>query len=78
MFKKIEAELKSVKGEDEGYNPGHLWKLKKGALNNTKRSPRAMKDKDGNLLTSDKEIRNEALKHYDNVFEEKPIDIELK
>ena len=77
MFKTIEDELKAVKGEDGGYNPGHLWKLKKKLSSGQNDPPTAMKDEDGNLLTSEEEIKNEALKHYKKVFEDKAIDEDL-
>ena len=57
MFKTIEDELKAVKGEDGGYNPGHLLKLKKKLSPGQNDLPTAMKDEDGNLLTSEEKIK---------------------
>ena len=36
-----------------------------------------MKNADGKLLTDEKDIMDEAVKHYKGVFEEKPIDKDL-
>ena len=44
MYKKINYELKAVKGDEGGYNPGHLWKLKKKLLPSQSEPPKAMKD----------------------------------
>ena len=52
MYKKIMGEGKVMSSEEGGYNPGHLWKLKK------KLSPRhmdpttAMRDGEGKLPTN--------------------------
>ena len=74
MSEKILGELKDVgDSEDGGFNAGHLWKLKK------KLSPRftehhsAMLNTEGKLLTNDADIKEEALKHYKNVFTPKKI-----
>jgi hypothetical protein len=74
MSKKILSELKNVgDSEDGGFNAGHLWKLKK------KLSPRftephtAMMNADGKLLNKDADIRDEAVKHYKNVFKPRVI-----
>ena len=39
--------------------------------------PTAMKDLNGKLLTTDKEVKAEAVKHYKRVLENKPVDGEL-
>ena len=78
MFKDISNELKSVKGEDGGYNPGHLWKLKKKLSPRHTDPPTAMKDSQGNLLTTEEDILAEAKKHYENVFKDEPFKEEHK
>ena len=78
MYHKIKDEIKVMNNEEGGYNPGHLWKLKQ------KLSPRhsepitAMKDANGNLLTSEEDIKAETLKHYKIVFTNNNIDNEYK
>ena len=37
-----------------------------------------MVDSDGNVLTEPRDINNEAMKHFKNVLENKPIDNNLK
>ena len=78
MVKDISNELKSVKGEEGGYNPGHLWKLKKKLSPRHTDPPTAMKDSQGNLLTTEEKILAEAKKHYENVFKDKPFKEEHK
>ena len=78
MFKKINQEIKGIRGDEGGYNPGHLWKLKKKLSPKHNEPPVAMKDAEGNILTNEEEIRAEALRHYRKVFEDKPIDEKYK
>jgi hypothetical protein len=78
MYNKIKEEVKGINCEEGGFNSGSLWKLKKKLSPIHRDPPTAMKDKDGNLLTSDEDIRNEAVKHYKKVFENKPINNKLK
>ena len=40
--------------------------------------PTAMKDREGNILTTEEEIKAEAIKHYKSVFEDKEIDSDYK
>ena len=70
MYKKIEQELQN-KGdcEDGGLNSGKLWKLKKKLAPRISEPPSAMEDSEGNVLTSEEDILNEAVKHYKSVFE---------
>lgn len=77
-YRKINEELKAFKGEDGGFNPRLLWKLKKKLSPKQSEPPTAMKDADGNLLTDDKDIVEESVKHYKKVFEDKAIDDNLK
>ena len=77
-YRKINEELKAFKGEDGGFNPRLRWKLKKKLSPKQSEPPTAMKDADGNLLTDDKDIVEESVKHYKKVFEDKAIDDNLK
>ena len=78
MYTKINDELKALKGEEGGYNPGHLWKLKKKLSPKQSEPPTPMKDPEGNLLTNEKDIKAETVKHYKQVFEDKPINDKYK
>lgn len=73
MFKQLKDELEDIESEDGGFNLGKLWKLKKKLSPNNADPPTAMKDPKGNLLTTDTEVKNEAVKHYLRVFEDKPM-----
>ena len=78
MYNKIKKEIKVINSDVGGFNPGNLWKLKQKLAPRFKDPPTAMKDADGKLLTTDEEVRKEAMKHYKNVFDYKPIDEEFK
>ena len=69
MYKKIMSEIKVMSSEDGGYNPGHLWKLKKKLSPRHMEPPTAMRDSEGKLLTSKEDIKAETMKHYKKVFE---------
>ena len=75
---KIKDEIKGIRGDEGGYNPGHLWKLKKKLASKHIEPPISMKNADGNLLTNEEEIKAETLKHYRKVFDDKPIDEKYK
>ena len=53
MFNKINDEINGIQGDEGGYNPGHLWKLKKKLSPKHSEPPIAMKDGDGNILTNE-------------------------
>ena len=78
MYDKISNEVKSMSAEEGGYNAGKLWKLKKKLSPRFIDPPTAMKDSNGKLLTDNKDIKAEAMKHYKKVFDSKPIEDELK
>ena len=78
MYAKIKEEIECIDSEDGGFNSGKLWKLKKKLSPTTYDPPTAMKDTNGNLLTSEKDILKEATKHYQKVFEDKPMDPSIK
>ena len=74
MFKKIMGEIKGMDNADDGgFNTGQLWKLRNKLAPKSQEPPTAMKDSTGKLLTKDKDILNEAVKHYTEVFKEKPM-----
>ena len=73
MQTKINNELKGVDSEEGGWNAGQLWKLRKKLSPRPLDPPMAMESKDGVLLTDHNEIAKEALKHYTNLLENKPI-----
>ena len=75
-YKIIQAELKGMNCEDGGWNPGFLWKLKKKLSPRPVDPPTAMENSDGILLTEPKEIQNEALLYYKNLFNDVPMDEE--
>ena len=78
MYNRIKKEVKGMNSEEGGWNPGHLWKLKQ------KISPRptdpltAMMNEEGVLITEPEEIEKLALQHYQKLFENLPIDEDLK
>ena len=78
MYNKIKKEAKSMSAEEGGFNPGKLWNLKKKLSPRHIDPPTAMTDSNGKLLTNNEDIKAEAMKHYRKVFENKPIDDELK
>ena len=53
MAKKIRDELKEVNWEDGGFNPGKFWKLEKKLSPKQRDPPTAIKDSEGNILTTD-------------------------
>ena len=70
MCKKILGEIKDIgDSADGGFSSAKLWKLKKKISPRLSEPPSAMKNAEGKLLTSDKDILNEAVKHYKKVFE---------
>ena len=77
MSRKIKSEVQGVdNGEEGGFNAGKLWKLKTKLAPRNNDPPTAMFNKDGKLLTSEKDIIEEAEAHYTEVFKEKSIKAE--
>ena len=76
MANKIKEELKGINCEDGGWNPQSLWKLRSKLSPRPVESPTAMENKDGILLTDPVEIQKEALKYYENLFQDLPMDTE--
>jgi hypothetical protein len=70
----MKAQLKGCTDSEEGgFNTGALWKLKKKLSPKQTEPPTAMKDSNGKILTNDKDIQKEAMKHYQEVFTDKSI-----
>ena len=68
-FNKLKEELDKLKNSEGKINSKQLWKLKKSLCPNTKDAPCAMKDKSGNLITSEKALHNRALEVYSDRLE---------
>ena len=74
MMKKVMHEIKDIgDSEDGGFNAARLWKLRKKLSPRFSEAPAAMISAEGVLLTNNEDIRNEASKHYKNVFKSKSI-----
>ena len=74
MYKKIEQKLQNAGDcKNGGFNSGKLWKLKKKLSPRISEPPSAMEDSEGNVLTSEEDILNEAVKHNKSVFEPQTI-----
>ena len=75
MYKKIMEEvLEGIEDcEDGGFNTGKLWRLKKKLLPALGEPPTAMLNSEGKLLTLEKDIKEEAVKHSQKVFKNKNI-----
>ena len=78
MYHKIKKELKGLNSEEGGWNPGHLWKLKQKLSPRPIDPPTAIINEEGILLTDPNEIAKEAIKHYQKLFENMPINDEIK
>ena len=79
MFEKIMLEVKGMEeNEDGGFNPGKLWKLKKKLSPKANEPPTAMLNSEGKIITSEEDIKLEAIKHYTNVFKERQINSNLE
>ena len=76
MYANIKDELKVMNGDEGRYNPGNLWKLKKKLSSQQRNPPTAMHSVNGKLNTDNKDITDEAVKHFRTVFETKPFDPE--
>ena len=76
-FKKVMEEIKDIECEEGGFNMGKLWKLKKKLCPFRKDPPVAMVDKDGNIITSKKNLEKHVLEHYEKVLANRPMKPEL-
>ena len=74
MYRKIMGEVKGFEdSEDGGFNAGKLWKLRRKLSPKTGDPPCAMQSAEGKLLTTDEDIKEEAIKHYEKVFKAREI-----
>ena len=64
--------------EERGLNPNQLWKIKKRLCPDSRDPPCAMLDRNGNLLTTDKSIKDRALEVYSQRLEPNEIEENLK
>ena len=65
MANKILNEVKGLDNDEEGgFNSGKLWRLRKKLCPRANEPPTAMQSSEGNLLTSNDDIKEEAIKHY--------------
>ena len=76
FYEKIKKELQGVSCEEGGWNPSNLWKLKKKLSPRYCDPPTAMINSKGILLTDNKDIKDEAMKHYKKVLENKEMEDE--
>ena len=76
-FEKLKDELSKLKKVDGKINSKELWKLKKAMCPKMKCAPSAMNDSKGNLLTSEKAIKNRALEVYAERLEGNQIEPHL-
>ena len=60
----IKEEIMKMKSAEGKMNPQQLWKLRKRLCPKSRDPPCAMMDSNGNLLTSDDAIENEAIKEF--------------
>ena len=78
MCDTIKNELRNIEIEDGGWNSGQLWKLKKKISPRPMDPPTAMKNDEGVLLTNPDEITKEAVKYYEKLFEDQPMNENYK
>ena len=78
LAEKYSEKIEDIDSVDGGFNLGKLWKLKKKLSQNNSDSPTAMRDSNGKLLISDEEVKEEAANHYLRVFQDKPMEEDLK
>ena len=78
MYKKIKENNYCIDSEDGGFNSEKLWKLRIKLSPLSYDPPTAMTDANENILTSEKDILEDATKHYKKVFEDKPMDDSVK
>ena len=77
-FERLKAELAKVKTVDGKINSKQLWKMKRKLCPQSRDAPSAMKDAQGNLITSDKAILKRASEVYANRLKGNVIKAHLK
>ena len=63
---------------EEGFNSGHLWRLKNKLRKKINNVPTAMEDKEGNLVTTSEGLKKLTMDHFKKVLENRPIKPELE
>ena len=66
-------ETKGLDNEDGGFNPNHLWKLKRKIFPKPCNVPTAMKDPNGKLITDVDGFKKNTVNHYKKVLRNRPI-----
>ena len=64
--------------ETGGFNSGHSWKMKNKLKSKESNKYTAIEDENGKLLTSEKDIDEETIKHYTKVLENRKIKTNLE
>ena len=76
-YTRINDEISNLKCDEGGINVGKLWKLKKKLSPTCRDPPTAMLGKDGNIITSSKEIEELALEVFEERLKNRAINDEL-
>ena len=77
LVNKIQHEVSGINCEEGGISSGNLWKLKNKVFNKTSEPPTAVVDLEGNVVTTQKGIMEENVKHFKEVLKNKPMKEEL-
>ena len=77
-IKILKEEINDLTCDDTGVHPGKLWRLRKKLFPNFREPPAAMKDEDGNVVTSIEEIEKLSIKTYESRLQNRPMLPELE
>ena len=77
-FLKLKEELDKLKPNNGKINSKQLWKLKKRLCPRLKAAPSAMNDSNGNLITSEKALKEQALDVYSQRLKGNKMEPHLK
>ena len=77
-YVKVIDELNQMKPEGGKIDSQRFWKIKKKLFPKSRDPPSVMLDKEGNLLTTDKAIKNRALEAYKERLQPNKIKEHLK
>ena len=72
-FEKVQKASAGIDCEDGGNMATELWKLKKQLCPRSRDPPTAMLDNDDNLVTNEDQIKDMAIKAYENRLRNRPI-----
>ena len=73
MYKIVKEEVDKVDCESGGFNSGHLWKLKSKLRPKFTDYPTAMQNSEGNLVTSEEDIKKLTVDHFKKVLANRQI-----